>query len=42
MAVKIAHALEAHVTVFTTSPHKKDDARRLGADEVVVSPTPTT
>src|SRR5580700_6033142 len=26
MAVKIAHALGAHVVVFTTSPHKKDDA----------------
>ncbi|MGP0076241.1 MAG: NAD(P)-dependent alcohol dehydrogenase [Bryobacteraceae bacterium] len=37
MAVKIAHALEAHVVVFTTSPSKKEDARRLGADEVVVS-----
>ena len=37
MAVKIAHAMEAHVVVFTTSPSKKDDARRLGADEVVVS-----
>ncbi len=37
MAVKIAHALGTHVVVFTTSPHKKDDALRLGADEVVVS-----
>lgn len=37
MAVKIAHALEAHVVVFTTSPGKKEDALRLGADEVVVS-----
>lgn len=37
MAVKIAHALGAHVVVFTTSPNKKDDARRLGADEVVIS-----
>ena len=37
MAVKIAHALGAHVVVFTTSPGKKEDARRLGADEVVVS-----
>jgi uncharacterized zinc-type alcohol dehydrogenase-like protein len=37
MGVKFAHALGAHVIVFTTSPHKKDDARRLGADEVVVS-----
>ena len=37
MAVKIAHALETHVVVFTTSPHKKEDALRLGADEVVIS-----
>jgi uncharacterized zinc-type alcohol dehydrogenase-like protein len=37
MGVKFAHALGAHVVVFTTSPGKKDDARRLGADEVVLS-----
>ncbi|HEV2349220.1 MAG TPA: NAD(P)-dependent alcohol dehydrogenase [Terriglobia bacterium] len=37
MAVKFAHALGAHVVVFTTSPNKKEDARRLGADEVVIS-----
>ncbi len=37
MGVKFAHALGAHVVVFTTSPGKKDDARRLGADEVVIS-----
>jgi uncharacterized zinc-type alcohol dehydrogenase-like protein len=37
MAVKFAHALGAHVVVFTTSPAKKDDAIRLGADEVVIS-----
>jgi alcohol dehydrogenase (NADP+) len=37
MAVKFAHALGAHVAVFTTSPNKKEDALRLGADEVVVS-----
>jgi uncharacterized zinc-type alcohol dehydrogenase-like protein len=37
MAVKFAHALGAHVVVFTTSPSKKDDALRLGADEIVVS-----
>jgi len=37
MAVKFAHALGAHVVVFTTSPSKQEDARRLGADEVVVS-----
>jgi uncharacterized zinc-type alcohol dehydrogenase-like protein len=37
MGVKFAHALGAHVVAFTTSPHKKEDALRLGADEVVVS-----
>lgn len=37
MGVKIAHALGAHVVVFTTSPDKTEDALRLGADEVVVS-----
>ena len=37
MAVKFAHALGAHVVVFTTSPNKKQDALLLGADEVVVS-----
>jgi uncharacterized zinc-type alcohol dehydrogenase-like protein len=37
MGVKFARALGAHVVVFTTSPQKKDDALRLGADEVVLS-----
>jgi uncharacterized zinc-type alcohol dehydrogenase-like protein len=37
VSVKLAHALGAHVVVFTHSPHKKDDALRLGADEVIVS-----
>ncbi len=37
MGVKFARALGAHVVVFTTSTGKKDDARRLGADEVVIS-----
>src|ERR1043166_6941660 len=37
MAVKFGRAFGAHVAVFTTSPNKKDDAQRLGADEVVVS-----
>jgi uncharacterized zinc-type alcohol dehydrogenase-like protein len=37
MAVKFAHALGAQVVVFTTSPNKKEDALRLGADAVVVS-----
>ena len=37
MGVKFAHALGAHTVVFTTSPGKKEDALRLGADEVVIS-----
>jgi uncharacterized zinc-type alcohol dehydrogenase-like protein len=37
MGVKFADALGAHVVVFTTSPNKKEDALRLGADEVVIS-----
>ncbi len=37
MGVKIAHALGAHVVIFTTSPRKKEDALRLGADEIIVS-----
>ena len=40
MGVKFAHAFGAHVVVFTTSPDKKEDALRLGADEVVVSRNP--
>jgi uncharacterized zinc-type alcohol dehydrogenase-like protein len=40
MGVKFAHALGAHVVVFTTSPSKREDALRLGADEVVVSRNP--
>jgi len=37
MGIKLAHAMGAHVVLFTTSPGKADDAKRLGADEVVVS-----
>jgi uncharacterized zinc-type alcohol dehydrogenase-like protein len=37
MAVKIAKALGAHVVLFTTSEGKREDAKRLGADEVVIS-----
>jgi len=37
MGLKFAHALGAHVVQFTTSPNKRDDALKLGADEVVVS-----
>ncbi len=37
MAVKIAKAMGAHVVVFTHSPNKVEDAKRLGADDVVIS-----
>src|ERR1700744_871765 len=37
MAVKIAAAMGAEVTLFTTSPGKADDARALGATSVVIS-----
>jgi uncharacterized zinc-type alcohol dehydrogenase-like protein len=37
MGVKFAHAFGAHTVVFTTSPDKREDALRLGADEVVIS-----
>lgn len=37
MAVKLASAMGADVTLFTTSPQKGEDARRLGAKHVVVS-----
>lgn len=37
MGVKFSHALGAHTVVFTTSKNKVADARRLGADEVVLS-----
>jgi len=40
MAVKLAHAMGAEVVLFTTSPGKADDARRLGADDVVLSKNP--
>ncbi len=37
MGVKLAHALGADVTLFTTSPNKADDAKRLGAQHVIIS-----
>ena len=37
MGVKLSHAMGAHTVLFTTSPGKAADARRLGADDVVVS-----
>jgi uncharacterized zinc-type alcohol dehydrogenase-like protein len=40
MGVKFAKAFGARVAVFTTSPGKRADALRLGADEVIVSTDP--
>jgi uncharacterized zinc-type alcohol dehydrogenase-like protein len=37
MGLKLAKAMGAHVTLFTRSPGKEEDARRLGADAVVLS-----
>jgi uncharacterized zinc-type alcohol dehydrogenase-like protein len=37
MALKFAHSFGAHVVQFTTSESKIDDAKKLGADEVVIS-----
>jgi uncharacterized zinc-type alcohol dehydrogenase-like protein len=37
MGVKLAKAMGAEVVVFTTSPSKVEDAKRLGASEVVIS-----
>ena len=37
MALKLAKALGAHVTLFTRSPGKEADARRLGAHDIVIS-----
>ncbi len=37
MAIKLAKAMGAEVTLFTRSPGKEEDAHRLGADRVVIS-----
>jgi alcohol dehydrogenase (NADP+) len=37
MAVKLAHALGAHVTVLSHSPNKREDALRLGADDFIAT-----
>lgn len=37
MAIKLAHALGAEVTLFSRSPNKEADAKALGADHVVIS-----
>jgi uncharacterized zinc-type alcohol dehydrogenase-like protein len=40
MGVKLAHAMGADVTVFSTSPSKEVDAKELGADHFVVTKDP--
>lgn len=40
MGVKLARAMGAHVVLFTTSQSKVEDAKRLGAHEVVISKNP--
>ena len=40
MGVKFAHAFGAHTVLFTTSPGKIADGKKLGADEVIVSKNP--
>jgi len=40
MGVKLAKAMGAYVVVITTSKSKTDDAKRLGADEVILSTDP--
>ncbi|WP_455381045.1 NAD(P)-dependent alcohol dehydrogenase [Acidihalobacter prosperus] len=42
MGVKLAHAMGAHVVMVTTSPEKGADAKKLGADEVLLSNDPDT
>ena len=37
MAIKLAKGLGANVTLFSRSPGKEQDARRLGADNIVIS-----
>jgi uncharacterized zinc-type alcohol dehydrogenase-like protein len=37
MGVKLAHAMGATTVLFTTSPSKVEDARKLGANDVVIS-----
>lgn len=40
MAVKIAKAMGAEVTVFSTSPNKEADAKKLGAKHFIVTKDP--
>lgn len=40
MGIKLAHAMGAHVVALTSSESKRDAARALGADEVILSRSP--
>jgi uncharacterized zinc-type alcohol dehydrogenase-like protein len=40
MAIKIAKAMGAEVTVFSTSPNKEKDAKKLGAKNFILSTEP--
>lgn len=40
MGLKLARAMGAEVTLFSRTPGKEADARRLGADQVVISSDP--
>ena len=40
MGLKLAHAMGAQVVAFTTSESKREEAHKLGADEVVISKDP--
>ncbi|HVG27613.1 MAG TPA: NAD(P)-dependent alcohol dehydrogenase [Acidobacteriaceae bacterium] len=40
LALKFAHAFGAHVVQFTTSASKIDDAKKLGADDVILTKDP--
>lgn len=41
MAIKLAHALGAHVSLFSRSTNKMEDAKALGADDVIISTDPS-
>ena len=41
MALKFAHSFGAHTVQLTTSERKREDAKRLGADEVILSKDPS-
>jgi uncharacterized zinc-type alcohol dehydrogenase-like protein len=40
MGIKFARAFGAHTVLFTTSARKAEDARRLGAEDVIVTTSP--